>query len=103
MEEAGFSTAVRAGAVHDLLTAAIDLLPIVRELHLTETLARLRPATPDNAPVLGPTPVPGLLLATGHYRHGVLLAPVTADALVAILRDGELPAAAAPFTLERFS
>jgi glycine oxidase len=70
---------------------------------LAESIARLRPATPDNAPVLGPTPVPGLLLATGHHRNGMLLAPITADAVVAQLRDGALPVTAAPFRLERFS
>lgn len=103
MEEAGFDTTVRAGAVHDLLRAAIDLLPAAAELPLAETMARLRPATPDNAPVLGSTSVPGLLLATGHHRNGMLLAPVTADALVAVLGGGELPPPAAPFNLARFS
>lgn len=103
MEEAGFDTTVRAGAVHDLLRAAIDLLPAAGELPLVEALARSRPATPDNAPVLGGTPESGIVLATGHHRNGMLLAPVTADALLAVLEGGPLPAVAAPFTLERFT
>lgn len=103
MEEAGFDTTVRAGAVHELLRAAIDLVPAAAELPLVESLARLRPATPDNAPVLGTTPVPGVVMATGHHRNGMLLAPLTADALLAVIEGGPLPAVAAPFSLERFS
>lgn len=103
MQEAGFDTSVRAGAIADLLEAAIDLVPAVAEFSVTECIARLRPATPDNAPVLGPAPVPGLHLATGHHRNGVLLAPVTGDALVASLCTGTLPDRFAAFGMERLS
>ncbi len=103
MQEAGFDTGVRAGAVLDLLRAAIDLLPALSELSVSECLAASRPGTPDNGPVLGPTPVDGLLLATGHHRNGVLLAPVTGDALVGALSGGGLPREAASFTLGRFT
>ena len=102
MQEAGFAATVRAGAIHELLADAIAVVPAVAELELVETTARLRPATPDNGPILGPTPIDGLLLATGHHRNGVLLAPVTAEALVAVLCGRSLPADAAQFTLERF-
>lgn len=103
MQEAGFDTAVRAGAVHDLLRAAIDLVPAVEELPLVEARAGLRPATPDNAPVVGATAVPGLVVATGHYRNGMLLAPITADTVVAVLAGGALPAEASAFRTGRFA
>jgi glycine oxidase len=102
VEEKGFDTMVTAGGVHELLDAAIDLVPVVAELEVVETLARLRPGSPDNAPILGPTTVDGLTLAAGHHRNGVLLAPVTADAVAALLVDGSLPEVAEPFTIARF-
>jgi glycine oxidase len=102
MQEAGFSSTVRAGAISELLADAIAVVPAVAELDLVETTARLRPGTPDNGPILGTTPVDGLLLATGHHRNGILLAPVTAFALVAALRGQSLPVEAKAFTLERF-
>jgi glycine oxidase len=102
-EERGFDLDVTAGAVHELLRAAIDLVPGVREAVLVEARAGLRPATPDNGPVLGAGPLDGLVLATGHFRNGILLTPVTADAITAVLTGGELPPVAAPFTFERFA
>lgn len=104
VEEQGFDVTVTAGAVRDLLHAAWELLPQVAELALVETVAGLRPATPDNAPLLGPVAdLAGLVAATGHYRNGVLLAPVTADGIAELLRDGALPAALAPFSPDRFA
>jgi glycine oxidase len=94
---------VTAGAVYELLRAAQALVPGVSELRLAETAAGLRPGTPDNAPILGPAPVAGLVYATGHYRNGVLLTPVTAAAITEYLTTGTLPALAAPFTLDRFA
>ncbi|WP_328401628.1 glycine oxidase ThiO [Streptomyces sp. NBC_00390] len=102
-EELGWDTTVTAGGVYELLRDAHELVPGITELPLTETLAGLRPGSPDNAPLLGPTALPGLLLATGHHRNGVLLTPVTGDALSAALTDGELPHEARPFTPRRFS
>lgn len=103
VQEAGFDTSVRAGAVYELLQAAIGVLPALGELPMVESRAALRPGSPDNAPILGPAGLPGVILATGHYRNGVLLAPVTADAVVALLTGGALPAVATPFTLDRFA
>ncbi|MDG4825589.1 glycine oxidase ThiO [Asanoa sp. WMMD1127] len=100
VEERGFDGTVTAGAVHDLLRDAIEVVPEVAELELVETLARWRPGTPDNAPLLGPSPLPGLVLATGHHRNGVLLTPATADAIADLLTDGTLPPYAAPFTVD---
>ncbi|MGW6458419.1 glycine oxidase ThiO [Streptomyces sp. NPDC055078] len=101
-EELGWDTAVTAGGVYELLRDAHELVPGITELPLTETRAGLRPGSPDNAPLLGPTALPGLLLATGHYRNGVLLTPVTGDAMAEALTNGALPAEALPFTPDRF-
>jgi len=102
VEERGFDLTVTAGAVADLLQAAIDVLPVVAELEMVETVARLRPGTPDNGPVIGATSVPGLVAAAGHYRNGVLLAPITADAIMALVTTGEGIAEVAAFGPERF-
>jgi glycine oxidase len=102
VEDRGFDASVTAGGVHDLLHDAIEVVPGVTELRLDETLARWRPGTEDNAPVLGPGGLPGLVLATGHYRNGVLLAPITGDAIAEYLVAGQLPDVAAPLTVERF-
>jgi glycine oxidase len=101
VEEQGFDTRVTAGAVHELLQAAFELLPDVTELELVETVAGLRPGSPDNAPLLGPAGVDGLVVATGHYRNGILLAPVTAEAVAELLVDGRVPAGIAPFSPAR--
>ncbi|WP_031483325.1 glycine oxidase ThiO [Streptomyces bicolor] len=102
-EELGWDTTVTAGGVYELLRDAHELVPGITELPLTETRAGLRPGSPDNAPLLGPTELEGLLLATGHYRNGVLLTPVTGDAMAHVLTTGELPDEARPFTPKRFS
>lgn len=102
-EELGWDTTVTAGGVYELLRDAHELVPGITELPLTETRAGLRPGSPDNAPLLGPTGLEGLLLATGHYRNGVLLTPVTGDAMAHVLATGELPEEARPFTPKRFS
>ncbi|MEU6843602.1 glycine oxidase ThiO [Streptomyces sp. NPDC046716] len=102
-EELGWDTTVTAGGVYELLRDAHELVPGITELPLTETRAGLRPGSPDNAPLLGPTALPGLHLATGHHRNGVLLTPVTGDALAHVLVTGELPEEARPFTPRRFS
>jgi len=103
VEEQGFDQRVTAGAVHRLLRAATELLPDVEELELTETVAGLRPGSPDNAPLLGASGLDGLLLASGHYRNGILLTPVSADAIVELLTGGRTPAAIAPFSPRRFA
>ncbi|MFE7425312.1 MULTISPECIES: glycine oxidase ThiO [unclassified Streptomyces] len=102
-EEMGWDTTVTAGGVYELLRDAHELVPGITELPLVETRAGLRPGSPDNAPLLGPTALPGLHLATGHHRNGVLLTPVTGDVMAASLADGELPEVARPFTPYRFS
>jgi glycine oxidase len=85
VEERGFDTAVTAGGVLELLREAYRLLPEVAEMELVGVSAGLRPGTPDNLPLIGPGAVDGLLLATGHFRNGILLAPLTAEAIAAQL------------------
>jgi glycine oxidase len=92
VEDRGFDATVTAGAVHDLLRDARAVVPDVAECTLVEAWAGLRPGSPDNAPIIGATGLDGLIMATGHYRNGVLLAPVTAEAVVGLLCTGELDA-----------
>ncbi len=101
-EELGWDTTVTAGGVYELLRDAHELVPGLTELPFTEVRAGLRPGSPDNAPLLGPTALPGLHLATGHHRNGVLLTPVTGDVLADVLTTGELPGYADAFTARRF-
>jgi glycine oxidase len=91
VEERGFDLQVTAGGVYELLREAYRTLPDVIELELVETLAGLRPGTPDNAPLIGPGAIDGLLLATGHYRNGILLTPVTAEIIAAMLAGEPTP------------
>jgi glycine oxidase len=85
MEERGAETTVQAGAVHQLLSDARSIIPGIDELELLEAQAGLRPATPDNTPVIGWTDLPGVAVASGHFRNGMLLAPYTAAAVVELL------------------
>ena len=102
-EELGADTTVTAGGVWQLLRDARVLLPGIAGLEFAEVGAGLRPGTPDDAPVLGPSALPGLVLATGHFRNGVLLTPVTADVIAECLVTGRLPDLAAPFAAARFA
>jgi glycine oxidase len=91
VEERGFDLQVTAGGVHELLREAYRTLPDVTELELIEMLAGLRPGTPDNAPLIGPGALDGLVLATGHHRNGILLTPITAEAIAAMLAGDPIP------------
>lgn len=104
VEEQGFDTTVTAGAVYELLRDARRVVPAVSEMALDEAGAGLRPGSPDNAPVVGPvSSVPGLVVASGHYRNGFLLAPLTADAVAAVLAGRQPPPEMVPFGPERLS
>ena len=103
VEEMGFDTTVTAGGVHELLREAYRTLPEVAEMELVEARAGLRPGTPDNSPLIGPGAADGLLVATGHFRNGVLQAPATGHAIAALL-SGETPELdVAPFDPIRFA
>lgn len=104
-EEQGFDVTVTAGGVHELLREAYRLLPDVAEMELVEAAAGLRPGTPDNLPLIGPGALDGLVLACGHYRNGILLAPITGEAVADLVAGKALPdalAAADPVS-SRFS
>jgi glycine oxidase len=101
VEERGADLTVTAGGVHELLRETYRVLPDVGELELTDAVAGLRPGTPDNAPFLGRGGIDGLVLATGHYRNGILLAPITAEAIASLLAGDELPEPARRFGVER--
>jgi glycine oxidase len=102
-EERGEDRTVTAGAVHDLLHDAMSVLPVTSELTLAETCAGLRPGTPDNGPVVGRCGPDGLLLATGHYRNGILMSPATSDAVTALLAGQRAAPEWDPFTPQRFT
>jgi glycine oxidase len=92
---------ITAGAVHDLLHAAIELVPELGELELVETTVGHRPGTPDNAPLLGRLD-DRVVVAAGHHRNGVLLAPVTADLIAGLVLDGVADPLLAHFAPGRF-
>jgi glycine oxidase len=102
-EERGFDDTLTAGAVMGLIEAAWRVLPAVEELPIAEMWTGLRPGSRDDAPIMGPTAIDGLVLATGHHRNGILLTPASAEAIAGFVRDGALPEWAAPFTLARFA
>jgi glycine oxidase len=101
--ELGFDTTVTAGGVHELLREAYRLLPDVAEMEIAGMIAGLRPGTPDNLPIVGRGAVAGLVLATGHYRNGILQAPLTADAVAATLAGDPVPTAIAAADPARFA
>jgi len=92
-EEQGFDTTVTAGGALELLREAYRVLPEVAEMELAGAIAGLRPGTPDNLPRIGPGAVDGLILATGHFRNGILLAPLTAELVAAQLAGKPLEVA----------
>lgn len=103
VEDRGFDLRVTAGGVFELLREAYRAVPEVAELELVECSAGLRPATPDNAPVVGWTAVEGLMLAGGHHRNGILLAPITAEAVASELAGEGMPEAMRALGPERFA
>jgi glycine oxidase len=102
VEERGFDMTVTAGAVYELLRDAFELVPGLAELELVECVAGLRPGSPDNAPMIGATGLDGLFVATGHYRNGILLTPLTAEAMAELLITGRPPETIAPASPLRF-
>jgi glycine oxidase len=103
VEERGWDTTPTAGGVYELLRDISEVVPGVFELDIEELSAGLRPATPDNVPAIGPGALEGLIWATGHYRNGILLTPLTADLVAAALAGEPLPELAAPADPRRFA
>jgi len=103
VEEKAFDTTLTAGGVLALLDAAWRTVPSIEELPIDEMWVGHRPGSRDDAPILGPGPVAGLVYATGHHRNGILLAPVTADAIARLVLDGTVEPVIRPFGVERFA
>ncbi len=102
MEDAGFDPTITAGGVLALLEGVHRALPSSEEMQIEAIWSGFRPTTDDDAPVLGATTVPGLVVAAGHHRNGILLAPATASAIADLVTTGEMPEVARRFGLERF-
>ena len=101
-EEAGFEKRTTDEGVRKILGVARELVPDLADAQLIEAWAGLRPGTPDDLPILGPTGIDGLLAATGHYRNGILLAPVTAKLIREWIVGGRASLAAEAFSPLRF-
>ena len=102
VEERGFDAEVTADGVYRLLDEAYRIFPGIVEAAWDGAAASFRPGTPDNAPLLGYTALEGLIAATGHYRNGILLTPITADMIAELLVTGETPSSITPFSARRF-
>ena len=103
VEERGFDDSMTAGGLLALLEGAWRAVPAIEELPIAETWVGFRPGSRDDAPMLGPSGIEGLVIATGHHRNGILLTPVTAAVVSAYMLSGNLPESALPFAPSRFS
>jgi glycine oxidase len=103
VEERGFDTSLTAGGLFALIEGAWRAVPAIEELPIAETWVGFRPGSRDDAPMLGPSGLDRLVVATGHHRNGILLTPVTADVVSAYILSGRLPEIAGPFSPERFA
>ncbi|RIK97381.1 MAG: hypothetical protein DCC71_21770 [Proteobacteria bacterium] len=104
VEDVGFECRVTSDGVRSLLARAAQLVPALAEAAFEGARAGLRPATPDGLPLVGPAPdAPGLLLALGHHRNGILLSATTAALVADLVLGRALPAAARAFRPDRFA
>jgi glycine oxidase len=103
LEEAGYDKRTDTSAIQTLFKAAVEAVPALAQAKIHEDWAGLRPGTPDRLPILGETSIPGYFAATGHYRDGILLAPVTAQAMTALLLRQSCSRDLTPFAPARFS
>jgi glycine oxidase len=102
VEEKGYDTSLTAGGILTLLEAAWRVVPAVEELPIDEMWVGHRPGSRDDAPILGTGLIDGLIYATGHHRNGILLTPITADAIAELVLEGAADPAIRPFSIERF-
>ena len=103
VEERGFDDRITAGGLLALIEGAWRAVPGIEELPVAETWVGFRPGSRDDAPLLGPSGIDGLVVATGHHRNGILLTPLTAEAVSDFILTGHLPETVRPFTPERFT
>lgn len=102
VEESGFRKEVTVEGILQLFHGALRLAPALRSYPFEATWSGLRPTTSDGLPILGPTAVQGLYLATGHYRNGILLAPITGDLMADMIENQSIPSLMKPFLPDRF-
>jgi glycine oxidase len=102
LENAGFEKAVTSGGLEQILSAVNELAPSLAGAEVLETWSGLRPGTPDQLPILGPTDLEGLMIATGHYRNGILLAPITAKLIMEWITEGRVSLDCEDFSPLRF-
>jgi glycine oxidase len=102
LEEAGFDKRIDSGTIHRLRRAAARLVPALSQARMLEAWAGLRPATPDGLPILGATAIPGYFVATGHFRDGILLAPVTALLMAQLVTGSGSEPNLSAFSARRF-
>jgi glycine/D-amino acid oxidase-like deaminating enzyme len=103
VEDVGYDKRVDPATIQRLRQSALNLMPGLRDARMLEDWAGLRPGTPDDLPILGATPIPGYFVATGHFRDGILLAPITAKLMAQVIVDGKTEYNLSPFSPERFS
>jgi glycine oxidase len=103
VEERGFDDSVTAGGLLALIEGAWRAVPAIEELPVIETWVGFRPGSRDDAPMLGPSGIEGLVVATGHHRNGILLTPVTAQSISRYILTGQLAENLRPFSPERFA
>jgi glycine oxidase len=103
LEDAGFDKRTDAETIERLYKAAAAAVPKIGEMRIHDAWAGLRPASPDGLPMLGATSVPGYFAATGHYRDGIMLAPITAELMTEVILGKESTFDLAPFSPERFA
>ncbi len=103
VEEVGFDNNITVSAVYSLLKACWEMVPSISEFPIKEIWSGFRPGSRDDAPILGPTRIKGLIMATGHHRNGILLAPITAKGITEFIVKGVLPSYIKRFTLDRFN
>ncbi len=102
VEEAGFDKRVDLATIQGLHKAALALVPKLADAHILENWAGLRPGTPDALPILGQTQTPGYYVATGHFRDGILLSPITAEVMAAVIEGRDPEFDLTPFSPTRF-
>jgi glycine oxidase len=103
LEMAGFRKEVTVGGLASILTMAKTVFPALADAPVTASWSNFRPFTEDHLPVMGATGVRGLVLATGHFRNGILLAPITAQAIAELVATGKAPFDLSPFSVDRFA
>jgi glycine oxidase len=103
VEDVGFDKTVSPSTIQQLLSLAVQYLPDLESAPIVESWAGLRPGTPDDLPILGPTLMPGVFVATGHFRNGILLAPITARIMADVITGKKPVLDIAAFAISRFA